>query len=115
PMAYMFIMSFQNKDATWSLANYLVFLQDSFYLQILWRTLRVSLWTVLFTVLLGFPVALYMAKASPKVRGLITFLIISPHLISVVIRNFGWVVILGDRGFINNTLISLGFIEKPIR
>lgn len=115
PMAYMFIMSFQNKDMTWSFANYLVFVKDPFYLQILWRTLRVSLWTVFFCVLLGFPVAMYMAKASPKVRGLITFLIISPHLISVVIRNFGWVVILGDRGFVNNTLIKLGLIEKPLR
>ncbi|MCU6339695.1 ABC transporter permease subunit, partial [Enterobacter quasiroggenkampii] len=56
-----------------------------------------------------------MAQATPKMRGFITFLIISPHLISVVIRNFGWVVILDDNGFINNTLISLGVIEKPLR
>lgn len=115
PMAYMLMLSFQTKEAVWSLSNYFLVLKDPYYYEVMWRTLRVSLWTVLFTILLGFPVALYMAKCSPKMRGLITFLIISPHLVSVVIRNFGWVVILGDRGFINNTLLKLGLIDEPLR
>lgn len=117
PMLYMFVISIRADGGTgaFTLEQYRLFFQDSYYFEVLWRTIRLSLYTVIVCLLLGYPVAMYMAQATPKMRGFITFLIISPHLISVVIRNFGWVVILGDNGFINNSLISLGVIEKPLR
>ncbi|MBG9737391.1 ABC transporter permease [Paenibacillus alvei] len=117
PMLYMFVISIREDGGAgaYTLAQYRLFIQDPYYLEVLWRTIKLSLYTVIVCLLLGYPVAMYMAQATPKMRGFITFLIISPHLISVVIRNFGWVVILGDNGFINNSLISLGVIEKPPR
>ncbi|TQR45426.1 ABC transporter permease [Paenibacillus popilliae] len=116
PMLYMFVISIREDGGTgaFTLEQYGLFFQDPYYVEVLWRTIKLSLYTVIVCLLLGYPVAMYMAQATPKMRGFITFLIISPHLISVVIRNFGWVVILGDNGFINNTLISLGIIEKPL-
>lgn len=117
PMLYMFVISIREDGGigAFTLEQYALFFQDPYYVEVLWRTIKLSLYTVIVCLLLGYPVAMYMAQATPKMRGFITFLIISPHLISVVIRNFGWVVILGDNGFINNTLISLGVIEKPLR
>lgn len=115
PMAYIFLLSFQQDDVSFTFNNYLLFVQDPYYFQILWRTIKISIMTVVACLLLGYPVAMYMAKASPKMRGFITFLIISPHLISVVIRNFGWVVILGPKGFVNSTLMKLGLIDEPLR
>ncbi|HHW36363.1 MAG TPA: ABC transporter permease [Bacillales bacterium] len=115
PMFYIFILSFQNGEEQFSFENYLLFFQDSYYLGILWRTIKVSLFTVIACLVLGYPVALYMAKASAKMRGIITFLIISPHLVSVVIRNFGWVVILGETGWINTTLLKFGIINEPLK
>ena len=115
PMLLMLMLSFQDDNQAFTLKNYALFIQDSFYLEILWRTIRVSLWTVLATLLLGFPVAMYMAQASGKMRGIVTMFILAPHLISVVIRNFGWVVVLGEKGWINETLMKLGLIEQPLR
>lgn len=115
PMLLMLMLSFQDDNQAFTLKNYALFVQDSFYLEILWRTIRVSLWTVLATLLLGFPVAMYMAQASGKMRGIVTMFILAPHLISVVIRNFGWVVVLGEKGWINETLMKLGLIEQPLR
>ncbi|MFP3392466.1 ABC transporter permease [Brevibacillus sp. SIMBA_040] len=115
PMLLMLMLSFQDDNEGFTLKNYALFVQDSFYLEILWRTIRVSLWTVLATLLLGFPVAMYMAQASGKMRGIVTMFILAPHLISVVIRNFGWVVVLGEKGWINETLMKLGLIEQPLR
>ena len=117
PMLYMFVISIREDGGTgaFTLEQYVLFFQDPYYVEVLWRTIKLSLYTVIVCLLLGYPVAMYMAQATPTMRGFMTFLIISPHLISVVIRNFGWVVILGDNGFINNTLISLGVIEKPLR
>ncbi|MDH6672796.1 putative spermidine/putrescine transport system permease protein [Paenibacillus sp. LBL] len=117
PMFYMLMISLREDmgQGAWTLASYAHLFKDTYYVQILWRTVRLSLYTVCVCLVLGFPVAMYMAQATPKMRGLITFLIISPHLISVVIRNFGWVVILGNNGFINNTLMSLDVISEPLR
>ncbi|MFF2533009.1 ABC transporter permease [Brevibacillus sp. NPDC058079] len=115
PMLMMLLLSFQDENQAFSLHNYLLFVQDPYYLEILWRTIRVSLWTVLASLLLGFPVAMYMAQATGKMRGIVTMLILAPHLISVVIRNFGWVVVLGEKGWINEMLISLGLIDQPLR
>lgn len=115
PMLLMLLLSFQDAQQAFTLENYTLFFQDTFYLEILWRTIRVSLWTVLATLLLGYPVAMFMAQATGKMRGIVTMCILAPHLISVVIRNFGWVVVLGEKGWINETLIALGMIETPLR
>ncbi|KQL45134.1 ABC transporter permease [Brevibacillus choshinensis] len=115
PMLLMLLLSFQDENEAFSVQNYALFVQDPFYVQILWRTIRVSLWTVLATLVLGYPVAMYMAQATGKMRGIVTMLILAPHLISVVIRNFGWVVVLGEKGWINESLIALGIIEQPLR
>lgn len=117
PMLYMFLISVREDGGAgaWTLAPYRLFFEDVYYAEVLWRTVKLSAYTVLACLILGYPVAMYMARATPKMRGLITFLIISPHLISVVIRNFGWVVILGDNGFINNSLLALGLIDSPLR
>ncbi|MCY9512860.1 ABC transporter permease [Paenibacillus apiarius] len=117
PMLYMLVISVREDGGTgtWTFAQYKLFFQDPYYIEVLWRTVKLSLWTVLACLILGYPVAMYMARATPKMRGFITFLIISPHLISVVIRNFGWVVILSDNGFINSALLKLGLIDKPLR
>ncbi|KIL38377.1 ABC transporter permease [Gordoniibacillus kamchatkensis] len=115
PMLYILLMSFQNKQEHISLVNYATLVQDPYYLQVLWRTIKLSLLTVLACLVFGYPVAMYMAQASSKMRGIVTFLIIAPHLVSVVIRNFGWVILLGEKGLINNVLMQAGLIDKPLR
>lgn len=115
PMLYIFTLSFQDKHEHFSFENYLLFVQDPYYVQILWRTVKLSLYTVVACFLFGYPVAMFMARTTSKMRGIITFLIIAPHLVSVVIRNFGWVIILGEKGLINNALLNLGLIDKPLK
>ncbi|MFD0697739.1 ABC transporter permease [Paenibacillus sp. GCM10027628] len=115
PMLYILLISFQNSNEQFSFENYLLFVQDPYYVQILWRTIKLSLLTVITCFVLGYPVAMYMAQATSRMRGIITFLIIAPHLVSVVIRNFGWVIMLGEKGLINNTLLKIGLIDKPLK
>lgn len=88
--------------------NYLRFWLDPFYLSILVRTLRVSLIATLTTLLVGYPIAIFMSRATPRVRGWVTLLILSPLLVSVVVRSFGWLIILGPSGLIDSTLRAVG-------
>lgn len=120
PMLYILYLSFISSDrldavdAVFSLQNYKDFFSDSYYLSSLWLTIKISLYTVILSLFLAYPVALTMAKSSPKVRGWIALLIASPLLVSIVVRNFGWYLLLLPNGTINNTLIEWGIINRPL-
>lgn len=120
PMLYILYLSFLSSDrldavdAVFSLQNYQAFFTDSYYLSSLWLTIKISLYTVIISLFLAYPVALTMAKSSPKIRGWIALLIASPLLVSIVVRNFGWYLLLLPNGTINSTLIEWGIISRPL-
>ena len=105
--------SFGPTDLT--LENYKRFLGDEFYISALLRTLVLGLITMTVTVLIAYPVALIMARSGPRARAALIFLILLPLLMSVVVRVFGWMVILGDTGLVNSFLQWTGLIAKPLR
>ena len=115
PMLFILLLSLEGAEGQFSWSNYLMFFQDTYYLEILGRTISLSLYTVACTLLLAYPVVMFMSLTQGNLRGLVTMLILCPHLISVVIRNFGWVVILGDTGWLNTMLLKVGIIETPLR
>jgi putative spermidine/putrescine transport system permease protein len=91
-----------------TLKNYQRIWLDSFYLEIVGRTLRLASVTAVITILVGYPVALYLTLASARVRGIIIFLVLSPLLVSVLVRTFGWVMIIGPNGLLQSLLVPLG-------
>ncbi|MED1472103.1 ABC transporter permease [Bacillus salipaludis] len=120
PMLYILYLSFistdslNGADAAFSLQNYITLFTDHYYLSSMWLTVKISLYSVLVSLILGYPIALTMAKSSLKVRGYITLLIASPLLVSIVVRNFGWYLLLLPNGTINSLLMNLGLIHKPL-
>ncbi|MDQ0860975.1 ABC transporter permease [Bacillus sp. V2I10] len=121
PMLYILYLSFIATDnlggteAAYSIKNYVQFFTDNYYLSSLWLTVKISLYTVLLSLILAYPVALTMAKSSPRVRGYIALIIASPLLVSIVVRNFGWYLLLLPNGTINQTLLNLGIINTPLK
>jgi putative spermidine/putrescine transport system permease protein len=98
-----------------SLQNYITIFTDELYLETLWVTFRIGALTSLLALLLGVPLALYIRKARPGVRSLLIFITIAPILISVVVRAYGWIVLLSNRGLVNSFLQYVGVIDFPIR
>jgi putative spermidine/putrescine transport system permease protein len=90
-----------------TLHNYRKFLTDSFYLGVLWTTLKLGALSTLACVVFGYPVALFLMKAHPRERSILMLLIISPLLVSLVIRSLGWIIILGRRGLIDSLANAL--------
>jgi putative spermidine/putrescine transport system permease protein len=88
--------------------NYVRILSDPFYLDIVLRTMRLAGLTSLATLLLGYPVALYLTVAPPRWRGWIVLLVISPLLVSVIVRTFGWLIILGPNGVLDSFFEAIG-------
>jgi len=99
----------------WQVANYTKFLTDPFYLSVLWSTLATGACVTLLTLLLGFPLAYALAHSRGWKRSALYFGVLMPLLTSAVVRTFGWMILLGNNGFINRTLLQAGLIDHPIR
>lgn len=97
-----------------SLDQYISFFQDEYYLEIFYRTLKISLIATLVCTLFGVPTAYFISRCSTKWKGLLIAISIFPLLTNSVVRSFAWINILGKNGIINNALMSLGVIEQPI-
>jgi ABC-type spermidine/putrescine transport system permease subunit I len=92
-------------------ANYAKLL-ELYYANLFLRTLRLSLIVTGVCVILGYPLAYLLARSRPRMMTLGLFLLIVPLMVSTVIRVFGWVVILGSEGLVNQALRLLGAGES---
>jgi putative spermidine/putrescine transport system permease protein len=99
-----------------TLAHYQHFFTTSVYSRVLLTTLRISLWTTAAAALLAYPVALVMLRSPPVLRQAITMIVIAPLIVSVVVRTYGWQLILGNgpNGILNCLLLSIGLAKKPV-
>lgn len=97
-----------------TLANYAKMFGDVFYLKILLQTLALGVVVTALTLLIGYPVAYFLARTRSRWRQLLVFLVISPLVVSIVIRSYGWMVLLGRVGTVNTALQALGLVDQPL-
>ncbi len=84
------------------------------YLYIFARSILLALVTTLLCMIVSFPVAYYMARQSEGRKNLLVMLVTIPFWTNLLIRTYCWILILRDNGVINNTLLGLGILDKPI-
>jgi putative spermidine/putrescine transport system permease protein len=89
-------------------ANYVKLLTDSYYLTLLAETCKLAGFTALICLVLGMPVAWCIRLAPRRLRGVLLLALLAPLLVSVVVRSFGWIVLLGEFGMLNAGLRALG-------
>lgn len=102
-------------SSSWTLANYTQIATDEYYREVVARTLQLGFGVTALCLLLGYPLALYMARTSERQRFWLTMLVIFPMLLNLVVRSFGWIALLANRGLVNNLLVDAGLIERPIK
>jgi putative spermidine/putrescine transport system permease protein len=90
------------------------FFTDTMYLGILKTTIIVSLKVTAISLLLGYPTAYFMARTKSKIKNILMIIIIFPFLVSAVVRSYGWMVILGGKGLLNQLLLGIGLIQEPL-
>jgi putative spermidine/putrescine transport system permease protein len=115
PMGMMIGLSFQPQGAASpSLASYQRFFTDDFTLIGLGRTVLMSGLVAICVTVMAYPVAYFLARSRSRWRAVVFALAIAPELAGVVLRTYGWLIILEDHGFINNALVWLGLISEPL-
>ncbi len=90
-------------------------LADPYIGGILLRTLRIAGLTTICCLVLGYPVALSVARARGIWRTIQMVMVISPLFVSVVVRAYGWILVLGNQGLVNGALTRLGILDRPMR
>jgi putative spermidine/putrescine transport system permease protein len=97
---------------TWE--NYAKFFMDPYYLGVLVRTIRVSVVSTLICLVMGFPLAYWLARMTSRWKNLMVILVVLPLFIGNAVRAAGWMTLFGSKGFINVTLMALGLIDQPL-
>ena len=119
PNALLLSASFQKTEAQQltnelTLENYQFLFTRPLYLEVFARTLLVGVSVGVLDVLLGFPLAYFLVRTRSRFKGLLIALSLAPLLASVVVRTYGWYIILNRFGVANDALLGLGIIEQRI-
>lgn len=96
-------------------ANYLTFLTEPLYLVTFMRTALMSILATALTLVIGFPVAFYIAKiAKGRLQSALFLLCLVPFWVSELVRTFGWMILLRETGIFSNLLQWLGLVDGPV-
>ena len=94
--------------------NFALLFEDPFYFEALLRSLRVAAISATLCLLVGYPMALAIARAPERWRSTLLLLVILPFWTSFLLRVTAWIGLLQDQGWLNGALLALGVIEEPI-
>jgi putative spermidine/putrescine transport system permease protein len=97
-----------------TLYQFVRFFGDRYYLELVLQTLDIAGQTTLFCLLIGYPFALHMWRSGARECRILRLIVLSPLLISFVVLNFGWLIILAPQGVANSLVIWLGLAERPL-
>jgi spermidine/putrescine transport system permease protein len=85
------------------------------YLPIVLRSVLYAFATTVFCLLIGYPVAYYIARFGGKYRNALIALLVLPFFVNYLVRTYAWVALLADEGLINNALVDSGIVGEPIQ
>ncbi len=101
-------------EPSWTLGNYMALVGDSVFLHVFWTTFRTAVVVTAGCLLLGYPVALVLVR--PGRMAVVTLLVVLlPFWTSILVRSYAWMVLLGRRGVLNETLLALNVVDHPLR
>lgn len=112
PLALAIVQSFAPPN--WTLAHYQRLVTSPVYFGVVWSTIKIAGLTALFSLLLAFPLAYQIARTTPRVRQIMLTLVVVPFFLSILIKNYAWILLLQRNGVINRGLGSMGLIDGPL-
>ena len=99
---------------TFTLEQYHKFFTDPDFLLILWRSLTIAVKTTIICVLLGYPVAYFIANSSEKMQNVLIFAITIPTWINMLVRTYAWIGLLSEGSIFQSLLSLLGFPDVEL-
>ena len=114
PYRDLFSLSENGLEINSTLGNYLFIFSDPFYIRSYLNSLSLALTSTILCLLIGYPIAFYVAKSKTSIRNILLIMLIIPFWSSFLLRVYAWKVLLQGSGIINSILIHIGLISEPI-
>ena len=114
PLLLMLWSSIRGPDG-FSLSGYVRVLGDGYYRQVMGQSLQLGLITTGGALLFGYPAAFALAREKGYAQVVLFALVFLPLTVSIIVKSFGWGIILRRDGILNWAMLELGFIERPVR
>ena len=115
PVSWLFYLSVIGADGGYSMENYIRMVESKSYARIFLTTFEISLLTTLICILIGYPLAYFLAQLPERAANLCMLTVLLPFWTSLLVRTYAWLVLLQKKGLINNWGIDLGLWETPLK
>lgn len=113
PILWFFVKSAMDFNGNFGLMLLRTFTSSQFLI-VAWKTVWISFIVTLLALIAAYPIAYTMTRSGPLVFALIIICVIVPYFTSIVVRTYSWMILLGSRGIINEFLLRLGLIDRPL-
>src|SRR5262245_33008635 len=108
------ILGLSITDPTPGLGNYAKLATDPALIRLIWTTLRICAITTVFSLLGGYLLAYVMTQSRAEQRNWMLMLVMMSFWISVLVRAFAWLMLLGRNGLLNSLLLRAGIVDEPL-
>lgn len=112
PILLMLGRSVGTLDPT--IAHYQKLIETPIYLRVLANTFKIAAIATVTCMVLGYPLAYWMRSLGPRQQLVAVALVVLPFWVSILVRTYAWIVVLGNDGVVNRTLMWLGFTAEPL-
>lgn len=119
PLVYVIVISFMRRDAfggivyDFTVANYLEILQPV-YLKVIWKSVKLAFLTTVICILIGYPLAYYIARKPSKLAAKLLMLVMIPFWTNTLVRLYSINLIGQPNGFLSKFLMNIGLTSKPL-
>ena len=115
PVGWLFYLSFVGGDGQFSLDNYEKMIRYKSYARVFITTFQVSVMTTIICIMIGYPLAYFMAMLPQRLAGFFMLAVLLPFWTSLLVRTYAWLVLLQKNGILNDFAISAGIWETPVK
>lgn len=99
----------------YTLEQYIKYFSNPFYVESVVISLRVALAVTIIDIILAYPLAYSISRSRRRyLQSFAVFVVLTPMVMDPIVRNYGWLIILGDHGLVNQILLGLGLVSSPI-
>ena len=115
PLGWLFYLSLIGKGGEFSLVNYQKMIEYKSYARVYLTTFEVSILTTLVCILIGYPLAYFLAQLPRRMAGIFMLTVLLPFWTSLLVRTYAWLVLLQKKGLLNEFAMQIGLWETPVK
>ncbi|MAD95620.1 MAG: ABC transporter permease [Rhodobacteraceae bacterium] len=115
PVGWLFYLSFVDGHGSFSLEHYQKMVEYKSYARVFITTFKVSALTTLICIVLGYPIAYFLAALPSRWSGIFMLAVLLPFWTSLLVRTYAWLVLLQRKGLLNDLAIQIGLWDSPVK